>query len=401
MVATGWLILFLSACGRVGYGAETPSAGDSAPALPVDGGMVVSAPVQLARGYQHTCVVAGSGSLYCFGRNDNGQLGLGTASAVNLPMRVDGILVRAADGGFTHTCAIALDGSLHCWGSDTNGQLGLGSTLPGATRAAPAAVALGSSWSEVSAGHSHTCAIRVDGTLWCWGRNGARQLGVGDSTDRPSPTQVLIVAPEVGPDDQWAVVSAGDDHTCAIQVDGSLWCWGSNGNGQLGRSETVIRERPGRVGMRNDWSRVSLGRDTSCAVDSAGAAWCWGRNDVGQLGVGDLLDRATPTAVSLPATASFAFGVACGCALTLDGTVYAFGDNEWGALGTLPLPVSSATPIEIPFPPGVEPAAIAAGNGGCCATTDDEVWCWGRNDSGETGGGDTVHHPTPVRAALP
>jgi hypothetical protein len=192
-------------------------------------------------------------------------------------------------------------------------------------------------WATVSTGDSSTCAIRTDGTLWCWGGNGDGGLGVGDTNDRLTPTQV-------GSATTWASVSTakGDDYTCATRTDGTLWCWGDNVSGQLGTGDTKNRLAPVQVGTAATWASVSVtngdgatGDQYTCATRTDGTLWCWGGNGAGQLGTGDTSSQLIPTQVGTATTwASVSAGWANACATRTDGTLWCWGDNTFGQLGT-------------------------------------------------------------------
>lgn len=191
-------------------------------------------------GFRHTCAID-RGELWCWGRNDDGQLGTGDEVSPQ-PVPVQPVCSEGCRSGWRdvalgafHTCGIR-NGALHCWGGNLHGQLG----LDDATRT-PAALE-GDDWSQVTAGTRHTCAIRAAGQLYCWGGNEAGQLGLGDTAGRRSPTEVPM--PGGVP---WAAVDAGSAHTCAIREDGVLFCWGDNftlqaGPPRLGEREMHPRE---------------------------------------------------------------------------------------------------------------------------------------------------------------
>ena len=144
-----------------------------------------------------------------------------------------------------------------------------------AASAAPVTVA-------IATGANHSCAIKLDRTLECWGANNYGQLGLGDNTRRYSPKQV-------GADRNWRRVAADGNHTCAINTDGKLFCWGENTYGQLGDSNQPIqpfKTMPGQIGSETNWQNVSVGTHHTCAVKTDHTLWCWGSNDDGQLGVG-------------------------------------------------------------------------------------------------------------------
>jgi alpha-tubulin suppressor-like RCC1 family protein len=154
------------------------------------------------------------------------------------PTQVTGTDWTAVSAGFYHTCALKTDGTLWCWGDNTSGQLGLGtaSTTPGQVTAGTAP------WTVVTAGQSHTCALQADGTLWCWGENADGQLGIGSNL--PSAAPVVVTASP----SSWSAVAAGGAHTCAVAGDGTLWCWGANVKGQLGIGSVASQVVPARLG---------------------------------------------------------------------------------------------------------------------------------------------------------
>jgi len=135
----------------------------------------------------------------------------------------------------------------------------------------------------------HTCAVKVDGSLWCWGDNDAGQLGLGDTSRRNTPQMVAGITDVVS-------VSSGGAHTCAIKVDGSLWCWGNNEYGQLGLGYSGGSTNTPHF-VTSGVSSVSLGYEHTCAVKTDGSLWCWGHNGYGQLGLGDNAWRNTPRIV--------------------------------------------------------------------------------------------------------
>jgi alpha-tubulin suppressor-like RCC1 family protein len=176
---------------------------------------------------------------------------------------------------------------LYCWGRNTDGELGLG---PGAGIQVrqPARVGSDGNWAHVSAGQGSTCAIKADHTLWCWGMNDAGQLGLGDRTSRDQPARVG--------DAGWDALSLNTFHACAL-AGGRLWCWGRNVEGQLGLGDTEDRALPTAVDEAADWSSAGSARFATCAMKTDGSVWCTGANDDGQLGTGDTDRRNTFTRV--------------------------------------------------------------------------------------------------------
>ncbi len=226
--------------------------------------------------------------------------------------------------GSAHTCGMRDDGGLWCWGFNAYGQLGLGDM---AQREAPEQVDPGESWAMVSAGLHHTCGIQGDDTLWCWGRNFVGQLGLGDTDQRESPA-------EVSQGTDWILVVSGSFHTCGTREPGSLWCWGYNETGQLGLGDADDRHSPEEVGTESDWWEVRAGAAHTCGTRTDGSLWCWGANAKGQLGQGDTAGRDVPVQVGTTADwATVSTGLRHTCGIRLDGTLWCWGENTHGQLG--------------------------------------------------------------------
>ncbi|MBI4705937.1 MAG: RCC1 repeat-containing protein, partial [Deltaproteobacteria bacterium] len=139
---------------------------------------------------------------------------------------------------------------------------------------------------------TYTCAVKADGTLWCWGSNGCGQLGDGTTQDKSSPVQVLALGTSA------VAVAAGCDYTCAVKADGTLWCWGYNYYGQLGDGTTQDKSLPVEVkALGKTVAAVAVGERHTCAVKTGGTLWCWGYNGTGQLGDGTTQDKTSPVQV--------------------------------------------------------------------------------------------------------
>lgn len=196
---------------------------------------------------------------------------------------------RVALGG-GHTLAIKSDGSLWAWGINNWGQLGIGD-VPGPTT--PVRVGTDYDWAQVAAGFMHSVALKADGSLWTWGRNDDGELGNGGLAAEATPARV-------GSDTTWVAVAAGHYHTLAIKSDGSLWAWGYNAWGQLGDNSTDRRLSPVMVGSDSNWVAVAGGGEHSLALKGDGSLWGWGRNWDGQLGDGTTVNQSSPARVYLP-----------------------------------------------------------------------------------------------------
>jgi len=245
----------------------------------------------VAVGRAHTIALKANGTLWSWGGNQFGSLGLGDTNNRLIPTEVgsqnDWAQVAA---GYVRSFVIKTDGTLWGFGGNTNGSLGVG-VAGGGPYVTPVQIAAGSTWSQVSTSiaGNHSAGIRSDGTLSTWGTGSSGQLGLGTTTDHYVPTQV-------GTLNTWVDVECGWNHTLAIKSDGTLWVWGSNGSGQLGLGDTKNRLSPVQVGTSTDWYRVAGGSYHTLAIKTDGSLWAWGDNSDGQLGiVGG--NRTTPTRV--------------------------------------------------------------------------------------------------------
>jgi alpha-tubulin suppressor-like RCC1 family protein len=284
-----------------------------------------------------TCAITDEGHLYCWGLNAYGELGQGLPPDVQTatPERVAPIgdeLYHDVTAGDGHFCAIRDDDSLWCWGLNVDGQVGIGSATM--SLATPRPVMPGTTWRRLGTGTGHhACAIQCDQTLWCWGNNRASQLGMPETT--PTSREPVQVP------GRWASAAGGVYHTCGIRADGSLWCWGATGDlvsvgGQLGLGDRVGRRRPTRVGDRDRWQAIAGGEHHSCGLLEVGDtinAFCWGSGVWGQLGLGSTSDALAPVRVrGGGGWETIATGWRHSCGVTA-GDYRCWGQNGAGELG--------------------------------------------------------------------
>jgi alpha-tubulin suppressor-like RCC1 family protein len=331
----------------------------------------LSGATALAAGNAHICALLQTGTVQCWGRNESGQLGDGTSGGSRAtPVAVRGLSgVTALAAGSAHTCALLQTGTVQCWGLNDNGQLGDGTT---ANRATPVAVRGLSGVTALAAGGAHTCALLQTGTAQCWGSNFSGQLGDGTTTDRLTPAVVSGLSGVTA-------LAAGWDHTCAVLQTGTVQCWGSNFSGQLGDGTTTDRLTPVAVSGLSGVTALAAGGAHTCALLPTGTVQCWGRNESGQLGDGTTANRVTPVAVSgLSGATALAVGGAHTCALLPTGTAQCWGRNESGRLGDGTSGGFRATPVVVSGLSGA--TALAAGGAHTCALLQTgTAQCWGEN----------------------
>ncbi len=242
--------------------------------------------------------------------------------------KISGTTWKLISTGSDFHCGITTDGDLYCWGKNDHGEIGVGDN---ANHYYPVQVAPGSKWVDVSCGEYHTCGIKTDGTLWCWGANFVGQLGIGNRTySQTTPVQV-------GDDSEWVEVSAGDGDTCAIKSDGTLYCWGSGYYGQLGliKYANSITDLPTKVG--DNWLHISTRDSTTCGVKTDLSLYCWGYNAYGETGTNQHASEVTqPTEVynDFKDWSKISVGGEHNCGIRADGSLYCWGDGQSGEVGT-------------------------------------------------------------------
>jgi len=251
---------------------------------------------QVDAGERHTCGLRSTG-VYCWGSNGDGRLGInaGTGGERQEPAEVRGNFIFVATGG-RHTCAIE-DGSwhLHCWGEYSAGRLAEHSLDITMDQPTPFRSPSNRDFLMLSLGLNHSMSVGRDGMLRGWGSNRNRQVGLESWEEPPH-------AVEITTDTDWSWVSAGGNHSCAIQsTPGVLVCFGTGDQGQLARGDTSSGHERMPVGDPG-WTRVAAGGAFSCGIRDDGTLHCWGDNAFGQLGVGDVMQRLVPERVCHPGT---------------------------------------------------------------------------------------------------
>ncbi|MBK9266901.1 MAG: hypothetical protein IPM54_44900 [Polyangiaceae bacterium] len=339
-------------------------------------------PVSIAGGYHHHCAVMTNGDVYCWGRNEKGELGDGTLGSKPVPTKVKGLPGPAVqvDGGASatqnnytpKTCAALVNGEVWCWG-EGNGT--------------PTKVGGLANIKEVSVGDAHLCAVSKTGTLYCWGSNSYGQVGDGGTGYAAVPVQITSNVLHI---------SAGGKHTCAVVTGGALQCWGDNGDGQLGIGSFLGKQSPTVVEGIANVSAVRCANSHTCAF-AGDALYCWGANQVGQLGTGNINSSSVPKAVNLPGVEAIAVSYNFSAAVT-DGTLSMWGFNSSGQLGT-GMTNTVYSPMAVAL---MDVQAIGlASTSSCALLKNREIRCWGANTYGQLGNGGIQQKLLPTLISWP
>lgn len=351
--------------------------------------------VQAALGEQHSCARISTGHVKCWGDDTRGQTGSGgpaDGGVVSTPREVLG-LDDAVDlaSGRNHSCVARRSGKVTCWGYNLDGQLGNGES--GNQKATPVDVLGLDDAVTVAAGGNFSCAARRGGSIACWGGNGSGQLGTGDEAPTTSPVAVVGVSGAI-------MVAAGQAHACALKSDGTVACWGEGRNGQLGSGSATNRSKAAAVTSVTDAVSIAAAERSTCASTKSGAVLCWGANDVGQLGNGATSASPNPTPVSV-ASLSDATSLSAGrshvCAVRRSGKIACWGASAVGQLGDGRVRPDGDGSRPADVTDVAAASSVAAGGDHACATTSAKALvCWGANDRGELGNGQTTGEPSPV-----
>jgi alpha-tubulin suppressor-like RCC1 family protein len=290
-------------------------------------------------GKYHSCAVTLSGDGYCWGSNLVGQLATDIQLQSTAPvLNSRAITFASISVGREHSCGLALTGVAFCWGSNSGGQLGFFTKTFSVDTAGY--VFTNQSFTRIASGGLHNCGVTTAGTTLCWGFNDQGQLGNNTTTTLYPDTISTKLTPVTG--FTFDSITAGYKHSCALQA-GAAYCWGDNSFGQLGDGTTTRRLVPVAVAGGLTFKALSAGFYHTCGILTTGQAYCWGRNTPnsvqesvgGQIGDGTTTDRPSPTLVTGGLIfQSISAGEVSTCGVTTGSLAYCWGDNEYGQLGT-------------------------------------------------------------------
>lgn len=284
-----------------------------------------------------TCGITTGGQGYCWGSQNGGRLGNGdmgmSMDHVTSPVAVMGerTYIDIAAGG-DHACAIATGGAAYCWGYNTSGQLGTGNNT---NSSVPVAVTGGLTFTSITAWQMITCGITSDGSAYCWGNGSDGALGTGTGSQNNSQDSSNVpVAVKGGL--KFASLQLGTWHACGVTIDGDGYCWGYQGNGELGMGSMTpnFMYEPAKVVGGHKWKSISPGVSVTCGVTTAGGGFCWGGNWFGERGTGAFpaADIASPA----PVVGDLKFDSIdtdwCSCGVA-EGVAYCWGPGSEGCIG--------------------------------------------------------------------
>lgn len=343
--------------------------------------------------------------VYAWGANEHGQCGINDSIDRLTPSTT---LIRGSEwksiaGGGYHSSGIKLDGTLWIWGLNDFGQLGINDNT---TRNTPVTTLLGGTdWSSVACGFKHTIAVKTNGTLWLWGNNQYGQLGVNNITSRSTPVTTLIGG------SNWLTVRSGFFHNAAFKTDGTLWLWGRGEAGQngIGVFSTGTRSTPVTTLLGGtDWKSISCGGFHNLAIKTDGRLYVWGFGEQWQLGYNGTGSIARPSEAvdrslgdtwrSVDGNGYFSAGIKTnGTLWTWGGRIDVSNLSNYGVMGINDSAEGRPTPVTTILG-GTDWKSLVCGREFIVARkTDGTIWAWGANTRGQLGLNDTVSRSTPVQ----
>jgi alpha-tubulin suppressor-like RCC1 family protein len=360
--------------GQLGDGTATDSS------LPVKVPDFVMPGIAIGAGDVYTCALDKTGAVWCWGHNDHGQLGVGSGDN-RTASQVPGITgAKQIAVGVAHTCALLGDGTVSCWGQNTKGELGDGGTTDHTPMVVPGLTNI----VQITAGDEVTCALDNAGVAKCWGANDVGQLGTGNHTPHPTPVAVANLTDAV------KEIVAGHGFTCVELAYNANFCWGAGalGNGVIGQSDLPVQ-----VDAPSGLDHLTAGDDTACGIAADNKLWCWGRNGDDRIGDGSYQDQPQPILSTFVDVVEASVDNNHMCAVDKRGAIRCAGFNRRGELGDgqrltqgAPQPVLGLASVK---------SIVAGDNHTCALLGDGTVKCWGFNGSGQLGFGNFESSAVP------
>ena len=359
-----------------------------------------------ARGFGFGTNAPVPAALWAWGSNFRGQLGLGNTTDYSSPKQVGALLTwstvyTSITPGDRNLSVVAnkIDGTLWSWGYNSVGQLGLGNTT---SYSSPKQIGANTNWASFILGTRFCIATKTDGTLWSWGGSGSGSLGLGNTTPYSSPKQVGALT-------NWSKVNASGNYASfGIKTDGTLWAWGLNNSGALGLGNLTSYSSPKQVGSLANWASIVSIQFATLAVKTDGTLWAWGGNSVGQLGLGNTTGYSSPKQVgALTNWSKVAASQQSSLAVKTDGTLWAWGYNNQGQLGlgnvtfySSPVQVGALTNWKTPLRGSVTGAGLGNGGTSGAIKADGTLWLWGPNPNGQLGLSNTTDYSSPKQVGV-
>jgi alpha-tubulin suppressor-like RCC1 family protein len=373
----------------------------------------------LSTGPDHSLIITNDGSMYAWGDNEQGQLGINSLTNALSPTLVNqtdaaiGSSISSISTGGNHTLVLTSTGKVTSWGTNSAGQLGDGTNTDLQLAPIPvstAGVLAGKVVSSIAAGHAHSLALTSDGMVYAWGSNYYGQLGDGPSIQQLSPVQV---GRTVFQGKTMRSIIAGGNHSFAITIDNQLYGWGYNPNYQLGDGTTTTRRFPIPIDIPEKIiSFLATCQHHTIALTSDNMLFAWGKNQHGQIGDGTSIDRRIPSPVDMTGVlrgktvSVISVGFVHSLVLTADGQMFAFGSNSEGQLGD-GTTTQRLSPVSIDMTSDLAGKTILSITAGytysLALASDGSIYSWGSNTYGQLGASDVAYRasPAPIEITKP
>lgn len=343
---------------------------------------------QISSGKRHTCSLK-MGEVFCWGDNINHQLGsLGNDS--NIPKKVPNIIdaIYLSSGG-QHSCVVKKNGNVQCWGLNSLGQTGEATAqVKNVKTSSLKEMVKFNNIKTVSLGENHSCALNTNGEVFCWGDNSEGQLASTILPESNIPLQIPHLS-------KITMIASGNNHTCALHTKGEVFCWGDNRSGQIGNKKIQDKVTVSLVQGLKNVKQISAGGSTTCALTNEGSVYCWGDNTFSQSGVENSLENKNAKVISpnkidtLQDISMISVGENHSCALTSNSLVDCWGSNSNNNFQLGKITKNSIYPTPIEVPNVFDMKSISAGGLHTCGLKENgSIYCWGNNYQGQLGNGE-------------